>query len=300
MKYTTCIILMMFILWEKLLAQETNAIKPQPNNKLVLQKEFINKIDSLFTHQQYTAIIEVCNTDQPHYNRQAADYNLIAAYYFMGAKEKALALLENLLKRHSTVFSMTDVLKGDYTSYRAFLAIQTNKDFVLDHIYSKFSEENVQDIDNAKIILKLVLDDQLTRHNSKMYTKVKSQTRFPYQYLLDDSISNEKMNQTKLDVFAFYKQTGKIFSKEEVGSIYNDQFILFLHDNNLERRAYYLKLIQKAVKDKYIIIKREIDFQILTELYTKEGDVNIFNAPEELVDKYRKLYHMPDYNYFPF
>jgi hypothetical protein len=295
MKYTTCVILMMFILLGKLPAQETNALKPQPNNELVLQKEFINKIDSLFVHQQYTAIIEECNKEQPYYNPKTADYNLIAAYYFMGAKEKSLALLEKKIKSYATVFSMIDILMGDYTGYRQFTEVPEIKRYLMNTIYQKLEEENITDTKNATILLKLILDDQLTRHMSKSRTKVASQTRFPYEHLLDDSTIRYKKRQTRKDVLDFYKKTGKIFSKEDVGSIYIYQLALFFHEDDLERREFYLGLIQEGVKNEIFSLRQEINFQIATEM-VERGNISKY-PPSEIIEKYRKQYNMPNYYY---
>lgn len=295
MKYPIFILLMMLVLWGKLLAQETKTMNHQSNNELVLQKEFINKIDSLFVHQRYTAIIEECNKEQPYYNRKTADYNLIAAYYFMGAKEKSLALLENKIKSYTTVFSMFDILMGDYTGYRQFTEVPEIKSYLMNTIYQKLEEENITDTKNATILLKLILEDQLTRHNSKTYTKVLSQTRFPYEHLLDDSTVKYKKNQTRKDIFDFYKKTGKIFSNEDVGSIYIYQLALFFHEGDLERREFYLGLIQEGVKNKVLSLRQEINFQIATEM-AERGNISKY-PPPEIIEKYRKQYNMPDYNY---
>lgn len=298
MKYPIFIILMMLILLGKLPAQETKTAKSQPNKELVLQKEFINKIDSLFVHRQYTAIIEECNKEQPYYNQnnqKTADYNLIATYYFMGDKEKSFTLLENKIKSYTTVFSMIDILMGDYTGYRQFTEVPEIKRYLMNTIYQKLEEENITDTKNATILLKLILDDQLTRHMSKSHTKVASQTRFPYEHLLDDSTIRYKKRQTRKDVLDFYKKTGKIFSKEDVGSIYIYQLALFFHEDDLERREFYLGLIQEGVKNEIFSLRQEINFQIATEM-VERGNISKY-PPSEIIEKYRKQYNMPNYYY---
>jgi hypothetical protein len=295
MKYTTCVILMMFILLGKLPAQETNALKPQPNNELVLQKEFINKIDSLFVHQQYTAIIEECNKEQPYYNQKAADYNLIAAYYFMGAKEKSFTLLENKIKSYATVFSMIDILMGDYTGYRQFVEVPKIKTYLMNKIYQKLEEENVADKRNAKILLDFYIEDQFIRHMSKGYTKGFSNTRFPYEHLIDGSTTLYKAEQTAAAVFEFYNKTGKLFSKEEVGSINTLQRLLIFHEKDISRRDFYLGLLKEAVKKEIFLTRDEINFQIATEM-VERGNISKY-PPSEIIEKYRKQYNMPDYNY---
>lgn len=284
----------MFLFWGKLQAQEIKVSKSIPN-ELVLQKEFINKIDSLFVHQQYGAIIEECNKEQPRYNKQTADYNLIAAYYFIGAKEKSLALLENKIASYATAFSITDILMGDYTGYRHFVEVPEIKKYLMNTIYEKLEEENITDTENATILLKLVLDDQLTRNNAKMYTKVLSQTRFPYEHLIDDSTTMFNVDQIRKRVLDFYKKTGKIFSKEDVGSLYSSQFVLFFHEGDLDRREFYLSLIQEGVKNEVLSLKQEINFRIATEMLLM-GDISKYPSPE-IIEKYRKQYNMPDYYY---
>lgn len=112
-------------------------------------------------------------------------------------------------------------------------------------------------------------------------------------------ITNVEKNKITTDIFEFYTRTGKFFSENEVGSVYYFQFLFLLHEGNLKRREFYLDLIKKAVKEGVFPLRREIEFQIGTELIQKDLPM-IPSVPSEILEKYRKIYNLPEYNYFPF
>lgn len=278
-------------------AQQGNASKDLASEKRA-QSGFINKMDSLFTAKNYSEIINECNKVHPYYNQTQANYNLIAAYYFNGEPEKSFSLLKRKIQDCNTAFSALNILLVDATGYRYFLDEPKVKGRILKSIYQKLEEESISDRKNAKKLLDLYIDDQMTRFMSRMYLSVLSATRFPYPGLLDDSTTVLRKKQIDTDVFNFYKHTGKLFSKEEIGSMATTQLLLFFHEGDLKRREFYLELLKVAVKKDHFPLQREIDFQIATEL-AKNGDISSFPSPD-LVEKYRKLYNTPTYSYFPF
>lgn len=280
-----------------LLAQQMQSSKDLSSEQEA-HSVFINKMDSLFIAKNYIEIINECNKPHPYYNQNQANYNLIAACYFNGDVKKAFSLLDRKINDCNNAFATLDILFVDATGYRYFLNEPQVKGHILKSIHQKLGEEPISDRKNAKKLLELYIEDQMTRFMSRMYINVLSGTRFPYPDLLDDSTTAHQKKRIDTDVFSFYKNAGKLFSKEEIGSMASIQLLLFFHEGDLKRREFYLELLKVAVKKDYFPLRREIDFQIATEL-ARNGDISSYPSPV-LVEKYRKLYDTPTYNYFPF
>lgn len=288
MKQRLLLVFALLVLGEPVYAQDVH-------NERAWSSAFVQHLDSLFVQEQYAAIVTECQKDQPYYNYKTVHFNLIAAFYFMGEKDRAFALLEKTLGTYPNTYAMVDILMGDYTGYRQLLAVSEVKAYLMTRIYQKLDEEMLSDKEHAKALLAFIIDDQWTRFMSRSYTKVFSKTKFPYSGLIEDSTSRSQKQGISTAVFEFYKETGKIFSKAEVGSLYHCQLLLFFHEDYLPRRAYYYNLLQVAVQEDIFHLVNEVNFNIATEL-AASGNISTY-PPPELVAKYRKLYNMPDYQY---
>lgn len=265
-------------------------------NELDLEKEFIVKLDSLFIHHKYSEIIEECKRVQPRYNIKTAEYNLIATMYFIGNKDSAFSLLDKRLLKFKNCHIMTDILLGDYTSYRTFIEVPEVNTYIMSRIYQKQRSESLVDSINARRLLNFFIEDQTKSFKSKAFTKILSNTRFPYNGLLDDSTYGNQWDQLLQDVFNFYQLNGKLFSEKEVGSVFNAQKLLLFHCTDLKQREFYLGLVKNAVKNNIFPIQLEIDFQVYTEMI-EIGKKDAKKKLQSIVEKYRRLYGISDYEY---
>lgn len=295
MKYALLGVLALWVLRGPVKAQDSSTAIAPPGLRIAFRNAFIQKLDSLFVQEQYAAIVAECKKEQPDYNRKAADFNQIAACYFMGEKEKAFALLDHSMRTCPNTFAILDILTGDYTGYRQLLAVPEVKAHLMTGIYQKLDEETLSEKEHARALLACIIADQWNRYMSSGATMRLSKTRFPYPYLEDRSITQSKSKQISTDVFEWYQETGKLFSKAEVGSLYPYQLLLLFHEPDLSRRAYYLELLQAAVQQDIFPLVQEINSRIATEL-AATGDISSLPSPE-LVERYRKEYDMPDYQY---
>ncbi|HRP89406.1 MAG TPA: hypothetical protein PKX92_05160 [Edaphocola sp.] len=105
---------------------------------------------------------------------------------------------------------------------------------------------------------------------------------------------NKEVHIQNDDVFSFFKKYDRIFSEDELKDNYINQFLLLAHENDTNRRAYYLQLIQKSVKDGNCEIEREVNFiirtaQLTTKDYTKNYPI--------LIEELKKKYHLDHFSY---
>lgn len=97
-------------------------------------------------------------------------------------------------------------------------------------------------------------------------------------------------------VFKLYQSSGHIFSKQELGSIFDFQFLLLSHEKDSARRAYYLKLIQAAVDKKTCSPSRIISFILRTEYQNHQQDLpHFFDTLKERIENLKQQYHQPGY-----
>jgi hypothetical protein len=105
-----------------------------------------------------------------------------------------------------------------------------------------------------------------------------------------EAIQAQHDNCTK--IFNFYKSKNKVFSKAEVGRIYYWQSLLFFHEWDLKRRAFYHELIRKGVKDGALDPTFQANFEAGT-LFIKMGSHDFFKHINEIQENLKKKYALP-------
>ena len=113
-------------------------------------------------------------------------------------------------------------------------------------------------------------------------------------------ISGQKSSSLNRDcIFDFYQKQNKLFSKTEVGIIYYLQLLLFFHEWDIERRAFYHELIKEAVTSGVLGIEHQMNFEVGSELI-EMGWKEFAKHRLEIQDRYRKKYSKPEYRYHIF
>lgn len=255
---------------------------------------FTNMLDSLFVENRFNKIVEICNQEHPEYFGRICTYNLIGTYYFLGDSVESWRLLNKEIREYdSDAYSLDNLLRVDYTSFKKFMIFSTAKNYVMNYIDSFYLTSPVSNKENGIELLHLLLDDQWIRHTSSLYDYFKSERR----HLLPSKMDSTQAILAQLDqcttVFNFYKKHNKIFSKEEVGRIYYMQMMLFFHEWDLERRKFYHEIIIKAVGNGVLEMEDRANFEAGTE-YIILGVDEFFKQRAELEESYKKKYSLPD------
>lgn len=260
----------------------------------------INTLDSLFLKGKYETIINFCNESQ-HQSNSVCTYNLIGAYYFSGDSSAAWGLLDKEIIRitsnpSSDAYSLDNLLSKDYSSYKKFLLISTAKNYIIGIIDSLYIMEPITEKESGKELMHLLIEDQWVRNMSSLYDHFKPDRKHLLPSKIDstDAIKMQRDHSTK--VFDFYQKQNKVFSKTEVGRIYYWQLLLFFHERDLARRAFYHKLIKEAVTSGALKIEHQMNFEIGSELI-EMGIEEFSKRRQEIEEVYRKKYLKPGYRY---
>lgn len=255
---------------------------------------FTNTLDSLFLKNQYERIKEICGPSPAVYS--ICNYNLIGAYYFTGDSLKSWELLNRLIAAHNDgdadAYTMGILLSKDYAAYKKFLINSTAKSYILGKIDSFYMTEPVSDKGNGLTLMHLLIEDQWVRNTSSLYDHFKPERKF----LLPSKMDSAEAIQAQLDhctkVFNFYKSKNKVFSEAEVGWIYHQQSLLFFHEWNLKRRAFYHELIRKGVKNGALEPAFQANFEAGT-LFIKMGSDEFFKHRSAIQEDLKKKYALP-------
>lgn len=260
----------------------------------------INTLDSLFLKGEYQRIINFCNESQYRFN-SFCRYNLIGAYYFSGDSSAAWGLLNKEITRLTSdqshdAYSLDNLLSKDYSSYMKFLMTSTAKSYIISIMDSIYIMEAIIVKESGKELLHLLIEDQWVRNTSSLYDKFDPGRKYLLPSKLDslDAIKAQRDHSTK--VFNFYQKQNKFFSKTEVGRIYYWQILLFFHEEDLERRSFYHKLVKEAVASGVLKIEHQMNFEIRSEII-EMGIKEYAKHRLEIQDAYRKKYSKPNYRY---
>lgn len=193
--------------------------------------------DSLFTAQQYPEIIKKCEANEINIFDKLNMDNLIAAYFFKGDTLKAQQLIRERILYYKDVSNVANNYFGSQSlSYLSFITIDTNKNFILSKILALQKAEGITHEENAKNILLFYIQDPYLR-------SLRNKTDGKYKSLLGKNIIKKDVvnNLYSLNdqIFQFYKSTNRLFSKEEVGSIYRDQTLFLMHDAQMREKGYF-------------------------------------------------------------
>ena len=260
----------------------------------------INTLDSLFLKGEYQEIINFCNESQYRFN-SFCRYNLIGAYYFSGDSSAAWGLLNKEITRitsnpSNSPYALETLLHNDYSSYKKFLITSTAKSYIVSIMDSLYMTEPITEKESGKELLHLYIEDQWVRKTSSLYDKFKPGRKYLLPSEIDsiDAIKAQRDHSTK--VFNFYQKQNKFFSKAEVGIISYWQILLFFHEEDLERRSFYHRLVKEAVASGVIKIEYQMNFEIRSEII-EMGIKEYVKRRLEIQDAYRKKYSKPDYRY---
>jgi|GEM_PF-1098147 len=259
---------------------------------------FENTLDSLFLKEKFERIIDLCNRQHPDYLQPACDFNLIGTYYFLGDSAACWKLLNKEIAEYSKgdadAYALSNLLSKDYTSYRKFLQNSTAKNYILSKIDSIYLTEPVSDKENGIKLLHLLIEDQWVRNTSSLYDHFKPERRHLLPSQMDSTQAIQAQRDHSTSVFNFYRTRNKVFSKAEVGRIYYWQLSLFFHEWDLARRNFYHELVKQGVENGILSIENQANFEVGTE-YIIMGVDDFFKHREEIQEKYRKKYSLPNY-----
>ncbi|CDT07077.1 exported hypothetical protein [Sphingobacterium sp. PM2-P1-29] len=261
---------------------------------------FANFMDSLFANKHYRKILDIYYDTTNTKFRDIKTGNAIAAYYMLG----------DTLRSDSIISSIVNCCnkKGKANASEAYWKLQFNNSvgwvYYLNNPYNKSKIDTLlcnilklQELKNAKIsekILLMYVNDQYCRNQTDIYYWNISGTRRVPRLFEIDSIRYLKMQkQTADDVFKLLQESKRIYGKEEIGTDYAFYLLfLLIHEDDMTRRDYYLKLIKEGVKTGVCTKSNIINFILRTEYiqagpeglekYTKGLDARI----AELVKEY--------------
>lgn len=291
--YITIIIAFIGIYSLKVNAQQPRSIKasvfkPEDRNvtfnldKYANEDNILTHTDSLFKEKRFDDLIEYCHW-QIDYSQNSwyARQILMGALYAKGDAAAAYELFDELLNAEGLPNTPYSMLQSNSLVIASFVEIETHKERLYNKIIERYKEAQHPNMDIGLEIKKHFLDDQWIRRS----TFYKTENRF------------DSGNQKQLDaVYAFYEKHNKMFSEKEVGSsVAFEQYALLCHETDLTRRAFYLSLIQAAVKSGNCHKYREMNFIIRTEEFKDRAA--FFDRYAEIVDDVKNKYGETDFFY---
>ena len=227
-------------------------------------------------------------------------YNLIAAHYFAGDVELSRSLIEKeLLKYDSSGIGASALLSENYTGYLYFLSRDENWQYIEKRVKEIAMRAAIAEKDTEKEKEQQLFGFFLADQKNRLfydYTEENKNRLYKFENYKTEQAFEEKAEAVCKEVFAFYQEEGKLFSKSEVGELHYIQLVFLLHDSDPERRAYYLELLSNAVTAGVFPIDKKIDFLIVSELI-KAGWENMTTIIAEQESKMRIQYNLPGYRF---
>ncbi|GEM_PF-3203686 len=259
-------------------AEDTEERKRERKARFLRIDSFANFMDSLFANKEYQKIIDIYK-DTTNYNfSDIKTGNAIAAYFAQG----------DTLRSDSIIMSIADCCnkKGKANASEAHWKLQFDNSvawvYYLNNPHNKNKLDNLlcdilklQELKNPKIAEKIFLlyvNDQYCRKQTDIYYWNMSGTRRVPRFFELDSIRHQKMQkQTADDVFKLLQKSKRIYGKEEIGpDIAIELLFLLIHEDDMTRRDYYLKLIREGVKSGVCTKSNIVNF-ILRSEYIQAG-----------------------------
>lgn len=246
--------------------------------------------DSLYISGAYNEIVRISekesgNTSNPDLKGDAGRM-LIAGYYLVGDIKRSDQLFSSYIAGNGGLHQLINSLTFPLNKY--FEQNQGAKDLIYARLYE---QEGISAKDTLKrAIFSFYLNDQWIRRYFSVFGKNKKDSlSLAYQAVFAKEVDIQNDN-----VFNFYAKLGRLLTESELGGIWLNQFILFTHENNIERRAFYLKLIKAAVKEDQCPVEREINFILRTELFT---DPDFRTKLPARIEQLKKEYNIQDFSY---
>lgn len=268
-----------------------NSIQEMPKelrDELEEKETFKGLTDSLFLTKDYSQLIEVAQKKLSNKRFWSiAQGNLIAAYYFKGDKRMSDSLFKNTINHYVDYMSATNfMINGAAIGLIKYMEVPANKKKVMDFAINKYKNDSFKEQEIGVQLMQFYIQDQWIRRNSWSHFKNTNTSE-------EQFIQENKEQQTEL--FQFYKKTDKLFSKEEVGEIYDYQLLLLAHVADLKQRKFYFILLKNAISNNVFSKKAELDFILRTE-YIQKGSLEFFKTLEVREKELRKEYNLPNYN----
>jgi len=253
--------------------------------------------DSLFEAGDYATIID-------HYYN-AADktsvYELIGALYALGSPiESYKQLLAEVYYYNNSLYGNAAAAfrhaNNDAEAWLFYLSFPKNKKLVDSLILDVYQQENVTAPQYGQKLFRYLIDDQYSRMLWNHAHPFLGNRKAVMSTAKDSIVYFQSLQHNSDLIFKLYQTAGHIFSKEEVGSIYDYQFLLLTHEKDSARRAYYLELLKDAVSKNICSSYHIINFIVRTEYLKKPKDKSyFFSHVQQLVDSLKIQYHQPDY-----
>ncbi len=249
--------------------------------------------NALFNQKKYADIIETCKLYDLDYLNSDVNCYLVGAYYAIGSHFKSDSMLKVTLKYADSTFSTYNATTcmnavGYNVAMQEYLSNSQNWKKVEQLVFEHY--ERLEKPKNRRASMELwhlLLKDQYIRGQNIKAPERKEEF----------AIANENNLEEQFNV---YKRSGHIFSSAEIGAgLHNEQFFLFAHEGNRERRKWYLELIKAGAKQGLCELRRVPDFILRTEKQDK-GPRQFLIDLEQRESEIRKEYNLPDYYYqFP-
>jgi len=285
-------------------------------------------MDSLFTAQKYKSINSICQDTsvQKEFPAIAGIY-LIVTYFMLGDTVKSNQLLYKRISNYSdssqpiadAVFMVG--LHSDLLGWLYYRNIPENGRKIDSIIISVYKMENVSEPQYGLQLLNFLITDQVSRdyftylhpwedNKEKPSIILKQQwmslvalgdtQKRPSMFPIDSASLRKIMKENASQVYKLYKESGRVFSQKEVGSIDFAQYLMFAHDGDSVHRKYYLQLIKNGVKDKVCNASRIISFILRTEYSESKDKKEYFKTLPARMDSLKKEYNVADYSFSPF
>lgn len=285
-------------------------------------------MDSLFAAKKYRVINSICRDTnvQKEFPAITGIYPIVT-YFMLGDTLKSNQLLNKRIRNYSksshpiadAVF-MVD-LHSDLLGWLYYRNIPENGRKIDSIIIGVYKMENVSAHKYGLQLLKFLITDQVSRdyfnylypwgdNKEKPNIILKQQwmslvalgdtPKTPSMFPIDSSSLRKIMRENVNKVYKLYKESGRVFSSKEVGSMDFEQYLLFAHDGNLIHRKYYLKLIKKGVNDNVCDASRIISFILRTEYTESKDKKKYFKTLPTRMDSLKKEYNVPDYSFSPY
>ncbi|RZJ89372.1 MAG: hypothetical protein EOO20_11160 [Chryseobacterium sp.] len=260
------------------------------------KKILTQRCDSLVLEHNFKAVKNICQPyfADPGYSEVVFPY-LLAAYYFTGDSIQSSKMLLKEIKE-KTYSEITDYLISNNVALIKYFEIDHNREPVILLALEKYrNTANASRPQEGEQVIRFLINDQRIR-------------KLKYAYKKESSASLEQLNRFRTtadsiqnnNIYQFYKQQGRYFSKSEIGEeACSWQLIFFSHITDIAlRQTFFRSLLEKAVKEGIIEKESLVNFVLRTESFTNPAFWDTIN---DRLPEIRKQYDLSDsYIFTPF
>lgn len=264
---------------------------------------FYSKIDSLFVNKAFNILLEECRNSLNKPDLEEMSYMGLVSTLFLQGKTKEsdqylrtylITHREHILQSNPGWLSLSPFPNGSAV-VQSYLKNHQNTGKVESSIINAYKTEKNPLTKEGIEILKDIIVDQHIRGLYIMQLNSLKRTGLPNKSALNSFIQADTV--CRKTVSAFFRKQGRIFSRDEIGSVFSYQFLLFAHETDMMTRQLYLKYIKAAVKENICEADKIISFIMRSEIIEGKFPTWFDEAFNKRIEELKTEYNYPEYTF---